>query len=193
MGINTWVVGLITIFLGLHATYAFLSLDKPRGPANLPWVPIQVGKTRSFHSQTRDASMFTERQRRVAIIGANHCGVGMVPPGQKHFSNGVMETFLTGICAVVPSVKPPTPPTPPTPPPVTTGWDNSLDGMSAGNNDYTTVIDGNRTGSGTIDGNPRSTFTKPAIVVDATPSFFDTIFDGNGWNFSFFLDGGNAF
>lgn len=99
MNINYIVLGLMALVAGFFTWKSYTRVDDSM-PSMLPWVPIKVGKERSFVNQTRDAGMFTERQRRVAIIGSNGCGLGMKSPFQKHFSNGVMETFLTGICAV---------------------------------------------------------------------------------------------
>ena len=71
----------------------------------LPFVPIDVRKTKVYVSQTRDASMFIERQRRVAIIG-NRPGVF----SSKDTSNGYMEYFLSAICVCPPKdVCPPAP------------------------------------------------------------------------------------
>lgn len=96
MGINAIVLGLMAAALLLFAYQASATGDKP--PTDLPWVPIQVGKTRSFHSQTRDASMYTERTRRTAIISNPNLVVG-----NKSSGNGSLEwNFLTGICVCPP-------------------------------------------------------------------------------------------
>ena len=100
MNINAIVLGLIAVALVLHGLHMYQSVDKP--PSDLPWVPIQVGKTRSFHSQTRDASMYTERMRRTAIISNPDLVVG-----NKSSGNGSLEwNFLTGICVCPPRRKP---------------------------------------------------------------------------------------
>jgi hypothetical protein len=187
MNINVIVVALLTTIIGLYSWKAFLHQNEPP-PSQLPWVPIDANKHRSFVNQTRDAGMFTERTRRVAIIGANNCGVNLKSPNQKHFNNGVVETFLTGICAVVkPIVPDPVPPSP------SFGWDVIIDGTFADNSLQTVTIEGNGGPSFiTIDGNPRPNFTEPEIVVensDSSPSFFDMLFEGNGWDFSMILDG----
>ena len=181
-------MALLTTIIGLYSWKAFLHQNDPP-PSQLPWVPIQVGKTKTYTSQTRDAGMFTERQRRIAIIGANSCGVDMKPPYQKHFSNGVMETFLTGICAVAK----PTPPGPPIPPSPSFGWDLIIDGTFADNRLQNVILEGNGGPSfTTIDGNPRPNFIEPEIVVEnsnSSPSFFDVLFEGVGWDFATILDG----
>lgn len=96
MGINGIVLGLLAAALLLFAYQASATGEK--APTDLPWVPIQVGKTRSFHSQTRDASMYTERMRRTAIISNPDLVVG-----NKSSGNGSLEwNFLTAICACPP-------------------------------------------------------------------------------------------
>jgi len=100
MGINAIVLGLLAAALLLFAYQASATGEKH--PTDLPWVPIQVGKTRSFHSQTRDASMYTERMRRTAIISNPDLIVG-----NKSSGNGSLEwNFLTGICVCPPRRKP---------------------------------------------------------------------------------------
>jgi len=92
MGINAIVLGLMAIAILLYSVQAYQSAETV--PTDLPWVPIQAGKTRSFHSQTRDASMYTERMRRTAIISNPDLIVG-----NKGSTNGSLEwNFLTGIC-----------------------------------------------------------------------------------------------
>lgn len=97
MDINAIVVLMMVSVIGLYTWRAFLHQDDPP-PSALPWVPIDDNKPRSFVNTTRDAGMYTERTRRVAIIGANNCGVNLKSPFQKHFNNGVVETCLTGMC-----------------------------------------------------------------------------------------------
>jgi hypothetical protein len=93
MNINYIVLGLMTLALGLHFANAFFNVDKPP-PSELPWVPIQVGKTRSFHSQTRDAGLYIEAVRRKAIIRNPNLKVSY-----KGSTNGSLEwNFLSGIC-----------------------------------------------------------------------------------------------
>lgn len=96
MGINAIVLGLLAAALVLFVYQS--SAAGETIPTDLPWVPIQVGKTRSFHSQTRDASMYTERMRRTAIISNPDLVVG-----NKSSGNGSLEwNFLTGICVCPP-------------------------------------------------------------------------------------------
>jgi hypothetical protein len=137
MNINLLALGLMVLAFGVHFGYAYLQHKGGKAPNELPWVPIQVGKSRSFVNQVRDAGMFTERTRRVAIIGANTCGVGANPQRSfwnKSFSNGVMETFLTAICPAVFTAKPICPPEP---------QQVALDGGDSTNDSCEVVYDGN--------------------------------------------------
>ena len=98
MNINYIVIGLMAAALLVHVSNIFFNRDTSVVPSELPWVPIQVGKTRSFHSQTRDASMYTEASRRRAIIRNPNLTVGY-----KGSTNGSLEwNFLTGICVCPP-------------------------------------------------------------------------------------------
>ena len=102
------MLGLLAIALSLHFTHAYFSLGKPP-PSQLPWVPIDVNKQRSFVNQTRDAGMFIENSRRLAIIGG-HCGGS--PFSYKGSTNGSLESyFLTALCPVPPprDICPPAP------------------------------------------------------------------------------------
>jgi hypothetical protein len=91
MGINAIILALLTAAIAVHAMYVYQSQETP--PDKLPWTPIESGKTRSFHSQTRDASMYTERARRVAIISNPR-----ISPLDKSSTNGSLEAnFLSGI------------------------------------------------------------------------------------------------
>lgn len=93
MNINLMIVGVLALALSAHMMYAFFTLDRPR--SELPWVPISVGKQRSFVNKTRDAGMFTEQTRRVAIISNND----PVFRSHKGSTNGSLEWyFLTAIC-----------------------------------------------------------------------------------------------
>lgn len=97
MNINIVFGGLLVVALGLLITNAFFNMDKPP-PSELPWVPIDVRKSRSFHSQTRDAGLYIEAQRRRAIISNPDLKVGY-----KGSTNGSLEwNFLTGICVCPP-------------------------------------------------------------------------------------------
>ena len=104
MDINLLVIGLMVLVIGYQAYNAYLSMDEPPKP-NLPWVPIDVRKTKHYVSQTRDAGMYIERQRRIAII-ANQ----PLSPSYKGSTNGSLEYYLTGVCVCPPKdVCPPDP------------------------------------------------------------------------------------
>ncbi len=93
MNINLVFGGLLVVALGLMFTNAIFAMDGPP-PSQLPWVPIDVRKSRSFHSQTRDAGLYVEAVRRRAIISNPDLKVGY-----KGSTNGSFEwNFLTGIC-----------------------------------------------------------------------------------------------
>lgn len=96
MNINVIVLGLLFTVIGLYSWRAYLHQDDAP-PSFLPWVPIQVGKERSFVNQTRDAGMFIERTRRTAII-SNQSFV----PSYKGSTNGYLEYGLSGICVCPP-------------------------------------------------------------------------------------------
>jgi hypothetical protein len=66
-------------------------------PTKLPWVPIQVGKQRSFVNQQRDAGMFIEKVRRSAILtNQSHLF------SHKDSTNGYLEYGLTSILVGAP-------------------------------------------------------------------------------------------
>ena len=94
--INTGVLGLLILFLG----WTYWSTDPfsvEKNPLSLPWVPIDVRKTKVYVSQTRDASMFTELTRRTAIIGNPQ----RFKYGYKGSDNGSLEgNFISGICII---------------------------------------------------------------------------------------------
>ena len=97
MNINYAVGLLMAALIGLYTWRAYLQKDEPP-PSALPWVPIDVRKTKVYVSQTRDAGMYIERQRRTAIIGNP-----TLTPGYKGSMNGSLEwNFLTGICVCPP-------------------------------------------------------------------------------------------
>ena len=97
MNINVIVVALLTTVIGLYSWRAFLHKDDPI-PTQLPWVPIDANKPRSFVNKTNDAGMYVERVRRTAIIG-NPSG----KVGYKGSTNGSMEwNFLTSVCVCPP-------------------------------------------------------------------------------------------
>ena len=104
MSLNLIALGLMVVFVGYHAVQAYLSPKDPDKPI-LPWVPIDVRRTKHYVSQTRDAGMYIERQRRVAIIGNRP-----LFPSYKGSTNGSLEYYLTGICVCPPKdVCPPDP------------------------------------------------------------------------------------
>lgn len=135
MNINIGVGGLLVFAFLAHLVYAYYHSKSPELPRRLPWVPIDVSKHRSFVNKTRDAGMFTEQARRVAILGANTCGLYMDPQRSfwnKSFSNGVMETMLTAVCPAVFKRRCPTEPT-----------RANYDGGDATNDSCAVVYDGN--------------------------------------------------
>lgn len=92
MNINLGVLGLLALAFGAHLLYAWWVRPMESNPHRLPWVPIDVRKTKVYVSQTRDAGMFIERQRRQAVLRNRP-----FRPGYKDFTNGVMDAYLTGI------------------------------------------------------------------------------------------------
>jgi len=104
MNINVIVLGLLITVLGLYSWRAYLHQDDAP-PSFLPWVPIRVGKERSFVNQTRDAGMFIERTRRAAILSNPSTFFSY-----KASTNGYLEHGLTGILVGIP--KPVCPPAP---------------------------------------------------------------------------------
>jgi hypothetical protein len=106
MDINAIVLLLMVSMVGLYTWRAFLHMDDPP-PSQLPWVPLDVNKPRSFVNKTNDAGMFIERVRRTAIIGNPSGSVGF-----KGSTNGSLEwNFLTSVCVCPPrkEVCPPAP------------------------------------------------------------------------------------
>jgi len=105
MNINILVMGLMSLLLGVFAWRAWSYGPDTPEPNFLPWVPIDVRKNKVYVSQTRDAGMFTERQRRVAVIG-NRSGLF----SYKDSTNGYLEYALTALCVCPPKdVCPPAP------------------------------------------------------------------------------------
>ena len=89
--INTGAIGILFLLLG----WSYLSRDPVSvevNPLNLPWVPIDVRKTKVYVSQTRDASMFTEKSRRTANLR------GFATSNYKDSMNGYLDASLTAIC-----------------------------------------------------------------------------------------------
>jgi hypothetical protein len=105
MNINAIVMGLMALMLGAFAWKAWTMPSDAHMHHFLPFVPIDVRKTKVYVSQTRDAGMFTERQRRVAVIG-NRQGTF----SYKDSTNGYLEYALTALCVCPPKdVCPPAP------------------------------------------------------------------------------------
>jgi hypothetical protein len=96
MNINLIVLGVLFTLLGLYSWKAYTT-SSGSTPNFLPWVPIQVGKQRSFVNQTRDAGMFIERTRRAAIISNPSTFFSF-----KGSTNGYLEHGLTGILVGIP-------------------------------------------------------------------------------------------
>lgn len=95
--INVIVVLLLSAIVGMYTWKAFFRKDDS-APSQLPWVPLDVNKPRSFVNQTRDAGMYTERTRRTAIISNPQPFYGF-----KGSTNGSMEwNFLTSVCVCPP-------------------------------------------------------------------------------------------
>lgn len=71
-------------------------------------VPQSTGKERQIVSMTKDASMYTERKRRSAIMAVHSCsGIKNKPIRESNktagFTNGVVEAYmLSSICNIVP-------------------------------------------------------------------------------------------
>lgn len=105
MNINFIAVGLMTLLMGFYTWKAWTMPSEAHIQHFLPFTPIDVRKTKIYVSQTRDAGMFTERQRRVATIG-NRDGTF----SYKGSTNGYLDAFLTAICVCPPKeVCPPAP------------------------------------------------------------------------------------
>jgi len=106
MNINVIVAALLTAIIGLYSWRAFLHQNEPP-PSQLPWVPIDVNKHRSFVNKTSDAGLYIERVRRTVIIGNPSGNVSY-----KGSTNGSLEwNFLTSVC-VCPPRQPICPPAP---------------------------------------------------------------------------------
>jgi hypothetical protein len=105
MNINAIVMGLMALMVGAFAWKMWTMPSDAHMHNFLPFVPIDVRKTKVYVSQTRDAGMFTERQRRVAVIG-NRQGTF----SYKDSTNGYLEYALTALCVCPPkNVCPPAP------------------------------------------------------------------------------------
>ncbi len=98
MNINVLVMGILALILSGYAWKAYTTPVDAPAPNFLPFVPIDVRKTKIYVSPTKDASMYTERARRTAII-SNPQGVY----SYKGSTNGSLEwNFLTSVCVCPP-------------------------------------------------------------------------------------------
>ncbi len=97
MNINVLVMALLATIIGMYTWKAYLHKgDSP--PNQLPWVPIDANKPRSFVNKTSDAGLYIERVRRTAIIGNPSGAVSY-----KGSTNGSLEwNFLTSVCVCPP-------------------------------------------------------------------------------------------
>lgn len=177
MNINVLVVALLTAIIGLYSWRAFLHQNDPP-PSQLPWVPIDVNKPRSFVNKTSDAGMYTERARRVAIISNPQPFYGF-----KGSTNGSLEwNFLTSVC-----VCPPRKPICPEICGVDDGGNATSDVCDYIDGNGTDVFDGGNAGANCCDTTPCQ-----SLEIDdggnATAEFCDYI-DGNGQDV---FDGGKA-
>lgn len=175
--INMIVVLLLTAIVGLYSWKSFYRKDDSI-PSQLPWVPIDVNKPRSFVNQTRDAGMYTERARRVAIISNPTPFYGF-----KGSTNGSLEwNFLTSVC-VCPSRK------------VCPADGNVVDDGGNATSDICDYVDGNGEDvfdGGDADPNACDTNACQSLEIDdggnATSNVCDYL-DGNGEDL---FDGGKA-
>lgn len=93
----------MVLFLGLflYSNYTSVkSLDQPELP---PWlIASPTGKERNLGGSSRDASMYTQSQRRIAIVNGHYADLGRFMRETTHttgFTNGVVEIFSMGsIC-----------------------------------------------------------------------------------------------
>ena len=97
MSLNLLVMGGLILMLGSFAWTAWSRGPDAPEPNFLPFVPMDTRTTKVYVSKSRDASMYTEAQRRVAIIGNPARLVGF-----KGSTNGSLEFGLTSICVCPP-------------------------------------------------------------------------------------------
>jgi hypothetical protein len=100
---NVFAMGFLALVAGFLAWTSYVRGEAPP-PQFLPWVPIDVRKTKVYVSQSRDASMFTERSRRLAVVTNQGGSVSY-----KGSTNGYLEYALTALCVCPTSVCPPAP------------------------------------------------------------------------------------
>jgi hypothetical protein len=99
MSINLLVMGLLALVVGSYTWKAWSAGPDTLPPSFLPFTPIPVGKSTVYVSKTKDASMYIERQRRVAILQNRP-----FRPSYKGFTNGSVEVGLSGL--ILPPQKP---------------------------------------------------------------------------------------
>ena len=92
MNINVLAMGLLALLLGSYAWKAWSAGPDTPLPNLLPFVPIDVRKTKIYVSKTKDAGMYVEQQRRLAILQNKP-----LVPSYKDSTNGYLEYSLTGI------------------------------------------------------------------------------------------------
>jgi hypothetical protein len=107
MNINYIVLGLLSLIVGFYSWKAYFNWNQDVTPNFLPWVPIDVRKTKVYVSQTRDAGMFTEKSRRLAVLLNQNGGYSY-----KGSTNGYLEYALTALCYCPPVPVPICPPAP---------------------------------------------------------------------------------
>lgn len=112
MNINVLALGLLALVLGSYAWKAWSAGPDTPLPTFLPFVPIDVRKTKIYVSKTKDAGMHVEYQRRIAILQNKP-----LVPSFKGSTNGYLEYSLTAI-----GFRPPEAVCPPDPEPVI--WSN---------------------------------------------------------------------
>jgi hypothetical protein len=107
MNINFIAVGLMTLLMGFYTWKAWTMPSEAHIQHFLPFTPIDVRKTKVYVSQTRDAGMFVERQRRLAILTNRNGGYSY-----KNSTNGYLEYALTALCVCPVAAKDICPPAP---------------------------------------------------------------------------------
>jgi hypothetical protein len=112
MNINVLVMGLLALILSSYAWKAYTTPVDAPPPNLLPFIPISDGKSKVYVSPTKDAGMYIERQRRLAILQNKP-----LVPSFKGSTNGYLEYSLTAI-----GFRPPEAVCPPDPEPVI--WSN---------------------------------------------------------------------
>jgi len=112
MNINLIALGVLALILGGYAWKAWGATPDTPESHFLPFVPIDVRKNKVYVSKTKDAGMFVEFQRRIAILQNKP-----LVPSYKGSTNGYLEYSLSAI-----GYRPPKDVCPPEPAPVV--WSN---------------------------------------------------------------------